>query len=153
MMAMNIEILKELPLELRVNSLLGLIAKNEEVYGDFSLNLSNINDIVNSNIGEYNYNMIPEITSKEDLINLRDTIITATITDGPYRKCRCKQCKDTFYLSSGEVEFFRQKEFKMPKICKYCKKGIEKPKKDSICCQQPKEILLKISTIEIEGWC
>jgi NAD-dependent SIR2 family protein deacetylase len=75
--------------------------------------------------------MIPEITSKEDLINLRDTIITATITDGPYRKCRCKQCKDTFYLSSGEVEFFRQKEFKMPKICKYCKKGIEKPKKET----------------------
>lgn len=44
-----------------------------------------------------------------------------------FRECVCKDCKEKFYLSLGEVEFYRKKKFPLPTHCKYCKAGEKRP--------------------------
>lgn len=129
MQEMNKEIIKEFPLEMRVNCILGLISQAKERYGDeFKLNVEVTNELLHANIGPYDFNIIPEIKTVEDIIELRETICLAIIQDGYWRKRYCKKCKETFYLTFGEVNFYAEKKFPLPKQCTYCKKGIEKPK-------------------------
>lgn len=125
MAAMNKEILKSFPLELRIRSMLGMIANMEDKN---NINFEVVNEILHANIGEYDFNILPEVSTIEELENILWDIGNAIFMNTNYRKCTCKKCKDDFYLSFGEVEFYQRKEFKMPKMCPYCKKGIEKPK-------------------------
>ena len=130
MREMNKEILKSFPLELRINCILGLISKANAEGKDSKIDFTVINEILHSNIGPYDYNLIPHIKSVEDISNLRDNILTATFLNGPWRKRHCKKCNEDFYLTFGQVQFYKEKGFPLPKQCEYCKKGIEKPKKE-----------------------
>ena len=134
MTAMNKEILIGFPLELRIRSILGMISRMED---KSNLNYDSINEIIHANIGEYDYNILPEVHTVEEIENILWDIGNSIFMNTNYRKCTCKKCKDDFYLTFGEVEFYQRKEFKMPKMCPYCKKGIEKPKKVEIKKEEP----------------
>lgn len=123
---MNKQILREFPLELRLNCLIGLVYQTiEEGVGT---NFELVNELLRDEEDPYAYNLMREISSLEELVSLRDEIVEAMLVNGDFRKCTCKKCKESFNLSFGEVEFYRKKNFPLPKTCKYCKKGIEKPK-------------------------
>ena len=105
------------------------ILNSTQNYKDEEINWEKVNEILHSKSDIlYDYNIFSEITSREELLLLRENAICASLGYGPFHKKKCKACGNDFYLNFGEIEFFQNKGLKMPCRCIYCRKGIERPK-------------------------
>lgn len=58
--------------------------------------------------------------NKVDPVNLKDCVVVS----GTIIKCR--ECSTDFIFSEGEAEYFKEKEFADPKLCKSCKRKKKK---------------------------
>ena len=125
---MQMQALKRFPIELRVNYLLGTIAKSMEKAGETdvnkvsdTVNWQKVNEIINLETSKYDFNILSEIKNIQELQGLRERIIYATCGLGPWQKHTCKDCGEVFYMEKGEVDFFANKEFSIPARCKPCR--------------------------------
>jgi hypothetical protein len=70
----------------------------------------------------YDYNILPEkIESLEELEDINSAIQMASLNIGPWQSHKCKDCKDEFYMTINEVDFFQSKGLHIPKRCKDCR--------------------------------
>ena len=89
---------------------------------------------------QYDYNIFDEISSIDELEEVREGAIEASIIeDMPYHKKTCKQCGEDFTLSMGQINWFNKKGLKMPCRCEFCRKGIERPKPVKIVAKTVEE--------------
>lgn len=79
------------------------------------------------NYNEFDFNIFDEIHSLDELKELQDASNAAEYDIGPKRKEICKKCGNTFYLTKGELDWYRSRDLNVPKKCPYCRKGIERP--------------------------
>ena len=52
-------------------------------------------------------------------------------------KVICKTCETAFFLSEGELEFFRSKDWQIPKRCKPCRKSNRSNEESPASMQNP----------------
>lgn len=88
---------------------------------------------------EYDYNLVHPVHTADELIAMSaDCDMAGIMQDMPWHKQKCKACGAEFTLTYSEVEWFKRKEMVPPKRCRYCRKGIERPKKTPEPVRTPK---------------
>lgn len=118
----GLDMVKHFPIWMKFNFILNHITDPNNV------NWENVNDILNSNQDEDDFNLFDEINSMDELLDARSRCIEAQVLNLPYNKRICKACKNEFTLSYKEIDFYQSKDLKTPKRCEYCRKGTERPK-------------------------
>jgi len=114
-------ILKTMPLENRCNYILNKLSSAiADNIDESQFNWDKINQILFNNPLDYDYNLCESVHSIKELNELRMRIIESSVFDGPWYKIKCKNCKDTFYLSQGELNSYLKKGLQIPKRCKNC---------------------------------
>ena len=133
---MQMEALRRFSMELRLNYLLGMIAKAMEKDGETEIdnfndkvNWNKVNEIINLQTSPYDFNIYGEIKTIRELSNLREQVIYASCGLGPWQKHTCKDCGETFYMDKGEIDFFTNKELSIPVRCKSCREKRKKSHK------------------------
>ena len=123
----TISLVKSWPVWMRCNFLLNSISdtKNQS-----DVNWTFINEVLNFQNDNYDFNLFEKVESIEDLKCVRDDAIVSETPEFnlPYFKKKCKQCGDNFILTRGEIDYFLDKKLNVPNRCKCCRKGIKKEK-------------------------
>lgn len=126
---MQEDAIKKLGVTFRINYFCNVLAKaKNEMPADISekdfnakFNWDKINALLLHEISETDFNLIEKVKSFADLIELRNRAITASCDVTPWRKQKCKDCKEDFYMYYGEVSFYKDKGLHMPCRCKSCR--------------------------------
>lgn len=86
-----------------------------------------INTFLRKGSVEYDYNLFGEISSLEELADLRDEAVCSSMDEYmPCYKQVCKQCGEEFVLSRKEIDWYLKKNLKVPHRCEYCRKGTKR---------------------------
>ena len=114
--------LRTKPMWMRLNLLSNKVGTAlSQGYTEADIDWGKINKYLTENIGEYDFNCIDTIKCSDDLFEVRDDCISASLDMGIWQKHTCKDCGETFYMTFGEVDFFKNKELHIPKRCKKCR--------------------------------
>lgn len=89
------------------------------------VNWDRVNEFIRSSgTYDYCYNVIePQFHSLDEMVVWQEQNLMAGIDSHyyPYREIKCKDCGETFYLTSDEVDWFINKGLSIPKRCKKCR--------------------------------
>lgn len=108
----------------RVQAIRGIIMRALQAPNatEADIDWTKVNDILFGNIDQYDFNVIDEIHTIDDLEDIIYRVNAASFMDNiPWRRCKCKDCGSTFYMSRGEVEFYQKKKLDIPKRCAPCR--------------------------------
>lgn len=117
------ESLKCLPLMLRLNYLINSFIGKDNENSDEIIDWNLVNEIITTNIEEFDYQSIHKVNSYEELKNLRIEIEFAYADLQPWRTSKCKDCHEDFHMNFSEVLYFAEKGMKLPKRCPACRKA------------------------------
>lgn len=131
--AMTKEILKDFPLWMRLNYLANGISNVEED----NINWDVVNSILSDNISKYDYNFFEPVNTTQQLFTLRGNVIAAEMGLGVWHVSTCRECGETIYMDKGEVSFYQEKSFELPKRCKHCRSGEPKKQKIVVISKEP----------------
>lgn len=114
--------LKTRPLWMRLNLLANKVgnALSQGHTGE-DIDWGKINRYLTENVDEYEFNCFELVKCPDDLFEVRADCVLASSGVHAWQKHTCKDCGEVFYLTWGEVEFFRNKELHVPKRCKACR--------------------------------
>lgn len=121
------EAIKKLPMFMRVNFILNSISRNigtsdtlEDIEG--RIDWDTVNKILHYPIDSDDYNIIPDkVTSLQQLYDLRSCINAGSADISPWQSHVCKSCGMKYYIYWGEVCFYKNRGFALPKRCKNCR--------------------------------
>ena len=120
----KLEVIKKLPVELRMNVISHEIYQNhnnedneKEEVADWNV----INELLNCNPVYGDYNLLPDIRSIKDFKAAMFNLVASACGLDTWRKEKCKECGEEFYLTKSEVLWFIDKKLKLPKRCKACR--------------------------------
>ena len=124
----SLEALKQLPLLFRLNYLLNtLVPKNDENEENKveAIDWELVNKILNANLGEFEYRPDKKrtVNSMDELKQYRVDVELAMNEIQPWIVKKCKDCKNSFSMNFGEVEYFSRKNMSIPKRCPVCRKA------------------------------
>ena len=124
--AATLEMLKQLPLLMRVNYFCNKFSDaniENVVLTEDQIDWKYINEALSSNIGEDDYNATSlEVNSIKELRELKTNISLALSDIQPYIIRTCKSCKEKFTMNFGEVYYFASNDLAVPKRCHKCRK-------------------------------
>jgi len=119
------ETLNTFPIWMKTNVLMNWI--NEGKLTNEQIDWNYINQVLHTSTQEIkiDYNIFDEISSIEELSELRDNSNEAAyIETVPFYQETCKKCGKTFTLTRNEINFFLNHDLQIPKRCYACRKGI-----------------------------
>lgn len=112
-----------LPMWMRLNWVCNSIndmLKNGHSEEDISWN--NVNEILTTNVDEYDFNFFKRIETVEQLVWTAATCQAASICgEEIWQEHICKDCGKWFIMTYNEVEFYRNRKLHVPKRCKACR--------------------------------
>lgn len=117
------ESLKCLPLVFRLNYLMNSFIGKENENADELIDWDLVNEIITTNIEEFDYQFGRKVNSYEELKNLRIEVDLAYSDLQHWRASKCKDCHEDFNMNFGEVLYFVEKGMKLPKRCPACRKA------------------------------
>lgn len=120
--AMQEDALRRMSMFMRVRFILGSIVRNDKNLEDSDINWDKINEVLHYPTSDKDYNIIPEkVSSVQQLIDINDGINMASIDLGSWQVHKCKDCGGVFYLTYGEVMFYKNHDLAIPKRCSDCR--------------------------------
>lgn len=117
------ESLKCLPIMFRLNYLMNSFVGKENENADELIDWNLVNEIITTNIDEFDYQFTRKVNSYEELKDLRIEVELAYADLQPWRTSKCKDCHEDFHMHFGEVLYFGEKGMKLPKRCPACRKA------------------------------
>lgn len=120
------EFVKTFPVWMRCNYLLNQLTKISEK----DINWDRVNEVLQAQNKELDYNCFDEISSLQELVQLRENANIAEVPEfnQPYFRKKCKMCDDEFTLTRREINYFLDKGLKVPNRCYCCRKNIKTPR-------------------------
>lgn len=111
------------PMWMRLNYLGNTIGRllSDDSHTEADINWDKANEILTTNVGEYDFNNFKRIENTDDLSIARMKCIQASIIGGVWQKHICKECGEEFVLTYHEVKFYENKGLHIPKRCKACR--------------------------------
>lgn len=99
-------------------------------HSEEDISWDNVNEILTTNVDEYDFNFFKRIETVEQLVWTAATCRAASICgEEIWQEHTCKDCGKGFCMSYNEVEFYKNKELRIPKRCRICRNKRKEMKK------------------------
>ena len=99
-------------------------------YSKEDISWDNVNEILTTNVDEYDFNFFKRIETVEQLVWVVAACQAASICgEEIWQEHTCKDCGKGFCMSYNEVEFYKNKELRIPKRCRICRNKRKEMKK------------------------
>ena len=114
--------LHSFPMWIRLNYLCNTInSMLTNGYTETDINWDKVNEILTTNVGEYDFNNFKRIETVDELSYATMMCHQVSIIEGVWQKHICKDCGEEFVLTYHEVKFYENKGLHIPKRCKACR--------------------------------
>lgn len=120
---MQLKVLTTSPMWMRLNYLYNTISQMlNEGHTDADINWDNVNELLTTNVNEYDFNAFKRIETSDQLLIAASRCQHASICeDYIWQEHTCKDCGEQFFMSRDEVDFYKRKGLHVPKRCKACR--------------------------------
>ena len=90
-------------------------------FTEADINWDNVNEILTTNVNEYDFNAFDRIETPEQLVWESMRCRSASIRDDIWQKHTCKDCGKPFLMTYNEVQFYGNRNLHIPRRCKVCR--------------------------------
>ena len=121
---MQVKALTTSPMWVRLYYLCNLVNRTLKAgHTDADINWDKINELLTTNVNEYDYNAFKQIETSDELAWVTSQFRTASIFKDSliWQEHTCKDCGKQFFMTYNEVNFYERKELHVPKRCKACR--------------------------------
>lgn len=119
---MQVKVLTTSPMWMRLNYLCNIVNQMfSEGHTDADVNWNKVNELLTTNVNEYDFNAFKRIETSETLVWEAARCRSASICDDIWQEHTCKDCGKEFFMTYNEVHFYENKNLHVPKRCKACR--------------------------------
>lgn len=113
--SMMMQAFNKFPVSMRIRYLANTLPK------DSTFEPEKLIKLLSDETSPYDFNAFYDVHDYGELLSLVMNIHAASLGLSVWRIGKCVDCKNEFYMMKGEVDFFEEKGFQLPKRCKSCR--------------------------------